>query len=54
LEFEQKKASDKTFASDPDTQLNWFYSKSPYWDSSLNLYPVGSIVSEKELIKLKQ
>jgi len=53
VEFEQKKASDKVFASDPDAQLNWFYSKSPYWDSSYNLYPVGRIVNRSDLDRLK-
>ncbi|MFA5970818.1 MAG: M14 family metallopeptidase [Lentimicrobiaceae bacterium] len=53
VEFEQKKASDKVFASDPDAQLNWFYSKSPYWDNRLNLYPIGRIVNRRELDGLK-
>lgn len=53
VEFEQKKASDKAFASDPDTQLNWFYSRSPYWDSRLNLYPIGRIVNRSYLKGLK-
>ncbi|MFZ4548104.1 MAG: M14 family metallopeptidase [Bacteroidales bacterium] len=52
-EFDQKKASDKTFASDPDAQLNWFYSKSPYWDSRFNLYPVGRIMDKDDLQLLK-
>ena len=52
-EFEQKKASDKAFASDPDAMLNWFYSKSPYWDSRFNLYPVGRIVDRKELKQIE-
>jgi len=52
-EFDQKKASDKTFASDPDIQLNWFYSKSPYWDMRFNLYPVARIVDKSDLKLLK-
>jgi hypothetical protein len=52
-QFDQKKASDKAFASDPDAQLNWFYSKSPYWDSRFNLYPVGRIVDKGDLKLLK-
>lgn len=43
-EFEQKKASDPVFAKSPDAILNWFYSKSPWWDSRLNLYPIGRIL----------
>jgi len=53
VEFEQKKASDKDFASDPDNMLNWFYSKSPYWDSHFDVYPIGRIVSRIELERLK-
>ncbi len=52
-EFERKKAGDKVFASDPDQQLNWFYSKSPYWDNRFNLYPVGRIMQRSEVEKLK-
>lgn len=53
-EFDQKKAADKNFDADPDAMLNWFYSKSPYWDSRLNLYPVGRIVNRSEIAKIKQ
>lgn len=42
-EFELKKATDAGFAKDPRFILNWFYSKSPYWDNRLNVYPVGRI-----------
>ncbi len=42
-EFELKKATDVEFAKDPRAILNWFYSKSPYWDNRLNVYPVGRI-----------
>ncbi len=52
-EFNQKKGADKAFASDPDAQLNWFYSKSPYWDSRFNLYPVGRIMDKGDLKLLK-
>lgn len=52
-EFEQKKSTDLAFASDPDAMLNWFYSKSPYWDSRFNVYPVGRIVSRNVLEKIK-
>ena len=43
-EFDQKKASDPVFAANPEAILNWFYSKSPWWDSQLNLYPVGRLM----------
>lgn len=52
-EFEQKKAIDKAFASNPDMMLNWFYSKSPYWDSHYNVYPIGRIVTRSEVEKIK-
>ena len=42
-EFEQKKIADTTFAKDPDAILNWFFTKTPYWDRKKNLYPVGRI-----------
>jgi hypothetical protein len=53
-EFEKKKATDKTFASNPDVMLNWFYSKSPYWDSHFDVYPVAKIVSRSELEQVKK
>jgi hypothetical protein len=57
-EFEKKLIEDKSFASDPEARLNFFYRRSPYWDHTLNLYPVGKImnpvslpvVSEKKFI----
>ncbi len=53
-EFEQKKASDKVFASDPDEMLNWFYQKSLYGDSQMNLYPVGRIIKKSVLDRIIQ
>jgi murein tripeptide amidase MpaA len=44
-EFEQKKASDAAFAKNPEAIINWFYSKSPWWDSQLNLYPIGRMLT---------
>jgi hypothetical protein len=43
-EFDQKKASDPVFAANSEMILNWFYSKSPWWDSQFNLYPVGRLL----------
>ena len=48
-EFEEKKAKDQRFAKNSREILNWFYSKSPYWDQSLNMYPVGKI-SDRALV----
>jgi len=53
VEFEQKKSADKAFAADPDAMLNWFYSKTPYWDNHYNLYPVARILDRIELDKIK-
>ena len=52
-EFELKMAMDTTFAKDSEEILNWFYSKTPYWDSKFNIYPVGRILDAKEIDKLK-
>jgi hypothetical protein len=51
-EFEKKKVLDKEFASDPEAILNWFYSKTPYWDSNFNVYPIRRIVDRNLLDKL--
>ncbi|NVN95318.1 MAG: M14 family metallopeptidase [Bacteroidetes bacterium] len=42
-EFEQKKLSESEFAKNPRAILNWFYSKTDYWDKHLNVYPIGKI-----------
>lgn len=44
-EFEQKVADDKGFAADPRARLNFFYQRSPWWDSQMGLYPVGRLSS---------
>jgi hypothetical protein len=44
VQFEKRLASDTAFASDPAERLRFFYKRSPYWDSQLNLYPVGRIL----------
>jgi len=46
-EFEKKKAEDTIFAKNPNTILNWFYSKTPYWDNAKDIYPVGKIFDRK-------
>jgi len=47
-EFEQKKATDAAFAKNPEAIINWFYSKSPWWDSQLNLYPIGRMLKMQD------
>jgi hypothetical protein len=44
-EFEARLASDHDFAASPSERLNFFYKRSPYWDSHLGLYPVGRVLS---------
>jgi hypothetical protein len=51
-EFEQKKDADPDFAKSQWAMLNWFYSKTPYWDKKLDVYPVGRIMSRSVLDKI--
>jgi hypothetical protein len=44
-EFEQKVATDKEFAGNTRARLNFFFRRSPWWDSRLGLYPVGRLPS---------
>jgi hypothetical protein len=46
-EFEKKKSTEPAFAADPEAILNWFYSKTPYWDQRVNRYPVGRLMDRK-------
>jgi len=39
-EFEKKLAEDENFRKSPRQRLEFFYSKSPYMDDHLNVYPV--------------
>ncbi|MGA7839100.1 MAG: hypothetical protein WB996_14105, partial [Ignavibacteriaceae bacterium] len=39
-EFEEKLATDDSFRNNPRQRLNFFYSRSPYVDNHLNVYPV--------------
>jgi hypothetical protein len=52
-EFEKKKAADSVFAKNPNAILNWFYSKTPYWDDRKDVYPVGKIFERKMLEGLR-
>ncbi|MDD2345416.1 MAG: M14 family zinc carboxypeptidase, partial [Bacteroidales bacterium] len=42
-EFEDKMKTDSEFASNPRAIYNWFYSKTPYWDEEINVYPILKI-----------
>jgi hypothetical protein len=37
--------TDKAFAANPTARLDFFYRRSPWWDSHLGLYPVGRLSS---------
>jgi len=50
--FEKKKKEDPSFAGDPYAILNWFYSKTPWWDQSKDHYPVGRIYDSSLIEKL--
>lgn len=50
-EFEAKK-SEPGFTGNQWTMLNWFYSKTPYWDQQFLKYPVGKITDSQELTRL--
>lgn len=51
-EFEQRVATDQKFAASARDRLQFFYERSPYWDTQMNLYPVGRITSKLEGVKL--
>ena len=44
-EFETKVRTDREFAASARARLNFFYERSPYWDQSLNVYPIARIVT---------
>lgn len=48
-EFERKKIEEPAFAADPEAILNWFFSKTAYWDQHMNLYPVGRLIDRRVL-----
>jgi hypothetical protein len=48
-EFNQRLASDEEFVASPSQRLEFFYSRSPYWDPQRCVYPVGRLCREIEL-----
>ncbi|HMC82429.1 MAG TPA: M14 family metallopeptidase [Candidatus Polarisedimenticolia bacterium] len=44
-EFERKIAEEREFAASPAARLEFFYRRSPWWDSRMGLYPVGRLAS---------
>ena len=45
-EFDTKVKADTAFAHAPYQRLNFFYQHSPYWDKSLNVYPVARLMKD--------
>ena len=48
-EFEEKLATDTSFAASQRERLYFFYEHTPYWDKTYNVYPVGKLMEEIEL-----
>ncbi len=44
-ELAERKAADPEFAADPWAIRYWFYAQTPYYDSRVGIYPVGSLDS---------
>jgi hypothetical protein len=40
-EFEQRVATDSAFAASPRARLDFLYQRSPWYDTTINLYPVA-------------
>ena len=51
-DFEKWKYSKPGIAADSRARLNWFFWQTPYFDSSLNIYPVGRMFSKDRLESL--
>lgn len=51
-EFEEK-LKDENFAKNPFARLNFFYTRSPYFDKRIGLYPVGRITIDFDSINNK-
>jgi murein tripeptide amidase MpaA len=50
-EFERRVATDPKFAASARDRLQFFYERSPYWDTQMNLYPVGRITAKLSNVK---
>jgi hypothetical protein len=48
-EFKERLAADPKFAADARARLNFFYRRSPYWDSKLGAYPVVRLTGPLQL-----
>jgi hypothetical protein len=52
-EFETRLARDAEFAKDPRQRLDFFYRRSPYADTQLNVYPVGRLEDAGVVARLR-
>lgn len=52
-DFEAKYNSDSSFRANQYGIYNWFYSKTPYWDQKLNVYPIIRVPEQITLELLK-
>ncbi len=43
-EWEREKKANPDILLESSAVLNWFYSRTPYWDKEYNVYPVGRII----------
>jgi hypothetical protein len=45
-EFKAKLRADDEFAKNPRERYNFFYKRTPYYDSKHNIYPVMRVIEE--------
>ena len=48
-ELEEKKNTDPDFAKDKWAQLRLVYSKTPHYEKTFNLYPIGRVIGDGKL-----
>jgi len=53
-DLDARMAEDPEFAKSPRRILNWFYARTPYWDSQKDVYPVGKIADRKVVESLRK
>jgi hypothetical protein len=51
-DFEKWKSENSDVQNDSYAQLMWFYRQTPYFDTELNVYPIGRIASKEQLDKI--
>jgi len=53
-EFMEKMANEPDFSKDQWNILNWFYSKTPYWDKQFLVYPIGRVFDKTTITYLRK